>query len=71
MTHQQISDMIARGHGMAMVSYREHAHAAKLQATAQALGFRASCDWCEKTGGIDLGSWDVRIWNPGTTEIQA
>lgn len=47
----------------AFYTFREYAHAEKLVKQAEEMGFGACAGWNEQTGGIEIGYWDVRIYN--------
>lgn len=63
MTKTKIQDKIDREHGIAFFSYRSASEAEAVCAYAKSLGFKASADWSECTGGIEIGAWHVLIWN--------
>lgn len=63
MTKAQIQDKIDREHGVAFISFRSASAAEAFCEHAKSLGFEASADWSECTGGIEIGAWNVLIWN--------
>lgn len=63
MTKAQIQDKIDREHGVAFISYRSASEADAVCEHAKSLGFKASANWSECTGGIEIGAWHVHIWN--------